>query len=261
MSLTPIHPNRSVGDGLRPAPVSLTDRLIAREPSESRLSGPLRHGQLVAAQTQGRIDGADRARHQRAGRRRHGDRRRQPVPGRRGGRRDRGRARVPRRQGRRRAAHAGGRAVTSGGQRARGRPRQGPRGAPPRRVARRPDPARRRRGRPVAERHRGRDHHTVGHRPRGGHRGTDPRRLPVQRLPQRQDRTEGQGPARDHRADGRHEGEDQSRARESTRRQRTGHGDRDSGRDRTRSGQHSPISSLPRRIRQARKGFGRSRRS
>ena len=35
--------------------------------------------------------------------------------------------------------------------------------------------------------------------------GLDPRRLPVQRLPQRQDRAERQGPARDHRADGGHQ--------------------------------------------------------
>ena len=38
--------------------------------------------------------------------------------------------------------------------------------APADRVARRRDPPRRRRGRAVAERHRGSDHHAVGHRPR-----------------------------------------------------------------------------------------------
>ena len=89
-----------------------------------------------------------------------------------------------RRQGRHGPGDTGGRAVASGGQRARGRSRQDPR-----RVAGRPDPARRRGGRPVTERHRGGDHHAVGHRPGGRRRGADPRRLPVQRLPQRQDRT------------------------------------------------------------------------
>ena len=40
------------GDGLRPASVPLTDRLIAREHSKSRLPGPRRHRRLVAAQAQ-----------------------------------------------------------------------------------------------------------------------------------------------------------------------------------------------------------------
>ena len=49
----------------------------------------------------------------------------------------------------------------------------------------------------------------VRHRPGRRDRRADPGRLPVQRLPQREDRTQGHRPAHDHRADRRHESEDQ----------------------------------------------------
>ena len=51
-------------------------RLEAREPRKSRISGPRRHRRLVTAQTHEGLGGADRARRQRPGRRRDGDRRR-----------------------------------------------------------------------------------------------------------------------------------------------------------------------------------------
>ena len=120
------------------------------------------------------------------------------------------------------------------------------------RVAGRHDPPRRRRRRPLAGQYRGGDHHAgrAARRGRllGRRRGADPGRLPIHAF------RSGKTAPKD---DGLHKITVLSTSERRQEAERARCGRRDRGGHRPRSGQHSPESPVSRRIRQARKGFGR----